>query len=162
MSKTWFFPLFLLMALILTLIYIPRRQYKKYLIYAAISGGLGNMVLTLIMHRILGWGHYINIGIFDVFGFNYLEPFSWTFVQMLFLYFLPVRKWFLYAYVVGFLGLSVGFGYIIKNLGIIREFNPTMLQFVGPLIFLAWWSGTAWFYRKIEGRNQNKEKINST
>ena len=32
--------------------------------------------------------------------------------------FLPVRRWFLYAYILGFVGLSVGFGYVIKNLGI--------------------------------------------
>ncbi|HBE78038.1 MAG TPA: hypothetical protein DDW65_09715 [Firmicutes bacterium] len=158
MGKTLFFPLFLLIALILTLIYIPRQQYKKYLIYAAITGGMGNMLLTLIM-RLLGLWSYTKIGVFNVFGFNYLEPFAWTFVQMIFLYFLPVRKWFLYAYVLGFTGLSVGFAYVIKNLGIIAEFNPTLTQFMSPLIFLAWWSGTAWFYRKIEGMNQNQEKI---
>jgi hypothetical protein len=159
MNKVLFFPLFLFIAITLTLIYIPRQQYKKYLIYASITGGLGNMILTIIMHRVLGVAKYTGIGIFNIFGFNYLEPFAWTFVQMLFLYFLPVRKWFSYAYVLGFIGISVGFGYMIKNLGIITETKPTFTKFVGPFIFLAWWSGTAWFFRKIEGMNKKEEKI---
>jgi hypothetical protein len=159
MNKVLFFPVFLFVALILTLIYIPRRRYKKYLIYAVITGGLGNMILTVIINHVFGVAHYTQIGIINIFGYNFLEPFAWTFVQMLFLYFLPVRKWFLYAYVLGFVGISVGFGYMIKNLGIIIENKPIFSQFIGPFVFLAWWSGTVWFFRKIEGINEKKEKI---
>jgi hypothetical protein len=113
------------------------------------------MMLTFITHRVFGVGRYTEIGIFNVFGFNYLEPFAWTFVQMLFLYFLPVRKWFLYTYVLGFIGISIGFGYVIKNLGII-ESDPTFTRFVGPFIFLAWWSVSAWLFRKVEGIREKK------
>ncbi len=155
MSKVLFFPIFFFIGLALTLIYIPRQQYKKYLIYAAITGGLGNMIIVLILHYTLGL-KYIKIGIFGVYGFNYLEPFAWTFVQMIFFYFLPVRKWFLYAYVVGFVGLSVGFGQIIRNLGIMTEANTTLTQILSPFIFLAWWSGAAWLFRKVEGISRKK------
>jgi hypothetical protein len=159
MNKVLFFPLFLFIAITLSLIYIPRQQYKKYLIYGAMTGGIGNMIITILMNHVFGVGHYAKIGIFNIFGFNFLEPFAWTFVQMLFLYFLPVRKWFLYAYVLGFVGISVGFGYVIKNLGIIIEMKPTFAHLVGPFIFLTWWSFTAWFFRKIEGINKKEEKI---
>jgi hypothetical protein len=157
MQKELFFPLFLLIAITFTLVYIPRRDYRKYVIYAAITGGLGNMLITLVVFRWLKVARYVHIGIFDIEGFNYLEPFAWTFVQMLFLYFLPVRKWFLYGYVLGFTGISIGFGYVIRNLGISETLNPAFSRYLSPVIFLAWWSFTAWFYRRIEGINRQKE-----
>ena len=40
------------------------------------------MIITLIMNRVLGVASYKEIGIFDIHGFNYLESFAWTFVQM--------------------------------------------------------------------------------
>lgn len=159
MNKALFFPVFVLLALILSLIFIPRQQYKKYFIYAAITGGLGNMIITTIINRLLGLARYTDIGIFNIYGFNYLEPFAWTFVQMIFLYFLPVRKWFLYAYVLGFTGISIGFGNVIFNLGISEVLKPTVSMFVSPFIFLAWWGFTVWFFRKTGGINREKKNI---
>lgn len=159
MDKVLFFPLFVLIALTLTLIYIPRQHYKKYLIYAAITGGLGNMLITYILFHVLGIAKYTEIGIFNLYGFNYLEPFAWAFVQMLFLYFLPVRKWFLYGYILGFTGMSVGFSHVIDNLEISKVFNPAFVKYVSPFVFLAWWSFTAWFFRKTEGIHRKQANI---
>ncbi|WP_132017440.1 hypothetical protein [Hydrogenispora ethanolica] len=68
--------------------------------------------------------------------------------------FLPVRKWFRYGYILAFSGISVGFGDVIRNLGISEAFNLTFLRLVGPFIFLAWWGFTAWFFRKNESKNR--------
>lgn len=158
MSQVLFYPLFLCIALILTLVYIPRPQYKKYLIYAAATGGLGEMIIAIILNTLFNMGHYTRIGIFNIFGYNYLSPFVWTFLQMLFLYFLPVRRGFLSAYILGFVGISIGFGYMIENLGIF-VFNPTFYRWISPIIYLTWWSGTAWFFRRTEGINRRTEKV---
>ncbi len=152
--KILFFPVFLFIALALSLIYIPRQQYKKYLLYAVISGGLGNMIISFVLIGVLKVVRYTDLGIFNVLGYNYLEPFAWVFIQMLFLYFLPARRWFRYGYILAFSGISVGFGDVIRNLGVSVASNLTMLRWLSPLIFLAWWGFAAWFFRSNESKNR--------
>jgi len=142
-----FFPSFTAIVALATLILIPRYLYKKYLIYGFITGALGDIILayTLEFFNLIT---YKNAGAFNVLGLNFWAPISWMLVHMLFLYFLPHRRFFLYTYVLGFAMLSRVFSEILVNLNLF-EFNG-IWSYLSILAFLGWYSGTAWFYRRVE------------
>jgi len=41
-----FYPFYLLIAFTLTLIFIPQKDYKEYLIYGIIVGALGDVIMV--------------------------------------------------------------------------------------------------------------------
>lgn len=102
MVTTLFYPVYLALAFGLTLILIPRKKYKEFFIYGLLIGGLGDIVVVVLFQNILHIIKFKNAGIFDIMGLNYLSPPSWLCTVMLFLYFLPHRRIFLYLYVFTF------------------------------------------------------------
>ncbi len=122
-----FYPVYLTIVFILSIIYIDRKDYKEYLIYGFLLGGLGDMLAVGLFQNILRFMWFKNQGLFNVLGQNYLSPPSWTFTVMLFLYFLPRKGITQYLYVLTFAAFSVGYGlvfttqaYLILNHGFIR------------------------------------------
>ena len=91
-KQFWFYPLFLISTFILTLIFIPRKKYKTYLIYGLLVGGLGDVIVVTIMSNLLNIMWFENQDMFYVLGHHALSPLSWTVSVMIFLYFLPNRK----------------------------------------------------------------------
>jgi hypothetical protein len=134
----------------MTLLLIPRDQYKKFVIYGLITGAIGDTLFVSLLQKIFGLISYTDNGIFNVFGMNYIVPFAWALVHMVYLYFLPARKLFLYPYIALFALLSEGYGIVIHNLGLF-DFNPIYYFYIAPFIFLIWWGSSAWFFRKMEG-----------
>ena len=145
MVTTLFYPVFLTIVFILSLIYIPQRVYKEYLIYGMLVGGLGDIVVVGLYDNLLHWMWFQNAGIFDVLGQNFLSPPSWTFTVMLFLYFLPRRRPFLYLYILTFTMYSFGYGILVHNANLF-DFRPWFYYRMAPLNFGAWWSFTAWIF----------------
>ncbi len=142
-----FYPVFLIMTFILTLIFIPRKVYKEYFIYGLIIGCLGDILIVFLMQNILGVMWFKNQGIFYVLGHIALSPLSWTVTVMIYLYFLPSSRWFLYLYIMTWAFISVGFGYIAQNVGMF-DFTPWLYPIPSYIIFLVWWGFAAWLFRK--------------
>jgi len=127
------------------LILIPKEQYKKYLIYGLFLGA-GLDIITIIILTYLGAIKYLNMGVFSIYGmFTFWTPIAWMFTLMIYLYFLPIRRWFLYGYVFTFSVFGIFIGKILSNFGL-YEFNPFILFFV----LLGWFSFAAWFYLRFE------------
>ncbi len=147
MVQIFFYPAFLIFLLILSLIFIPKKDYKEYLIYGFLGGGLGDMVVVGIFQNLLHIIRFKNTGIFNVLGENFLSPPCWTLTVMLFLYFLPKQKLFQYLYILTFAGYSVGFGIIVHNVGLF-EYRPWFYPVFSYLTFLGWWIFNAWFFIK--------------
>lgn len=145
-----FYPGYLLFAFILTLIFIPRKEYKNYFIYGILLGGLGDFVIVLIFQNLLGIIWFKNQGMFNVLDQIALSPPSWTLTVMLFLYFLPARRLFLYPYVATWAVTSVGFGYVVRNAGLF-DVQPWFYPIPGYLTFLSWWVAVTWIYTKTRG-----------
>ena len=99
------------------------------------------------MQNILSIMWFKNQGIFYVLGQIALSPLSWTVTIMIYLYFLPSSRWFLYPYVITWAFVSIGFGYIAQNVGMF-DFAPWLYPIPGYIIFLAWWGFAAWLFRK--------------
>lgn len=144
-EQFWFYPLFLIFSFILTLIFIPKKKYKVYLIYGLLIGGLGDIIIVTIMSNILNIMWFENQAFFNVLGHHALSPLGWTVSVMLFLYFLPQRRWFLYPYLLFWAFNSLGYGYVVHNLELFY-FQSWLYPFTAYFIFLSWWSFAAWLF----------------
>jgi hypothetical protein len=134
-----FYPVYLAIALIMSIIYIDKKDYKEYLIYGIVLGAFGDMLVVGFFQNLLHVMWFKNQGIFNVLGHNYLSPPSWAFTVMIFLNFLPRKGVFQYLYVFTFAAFSVGYGLITHNVGLF-DFKPWFYPVVSYFIFLGWWS----------------------
>ncbi|NLL53487.1 MAG: hypothetical protein GX248_12395 [Peptococcaceae bacterium] len=142
-----FYPVFLIAVFCLTLIFIPKIKYKEYFIYGFLIGGLGDIIVVGFMQNILGVMWFYNQGIFNVFKMMALSPLCWTANIMIFLYFLPAKKSFRYPYILTWACISLGFGYVVHNIGLF-DFVDWLYPIPAYLIFLCWWSFATWLFRK--------------
>ena len=138
MVTVLFYPVYLLIVFSLSLIYIPKKDYKEYLIYGFLLGGLGDILVVGLFQNLLHIMWFKNAGIFNVLGQNFLSPPCWTFTVMLFLYFLPRKGISLYLYVLTFAVFSVGYGLMVQNAGLFN-FRPWLYPVVSYFVFLGWW-----------------------
>ncbi len=142
-----FYPVFLVITFGLTLVFIPKIKYKEYFIYGFLIGGLGDIIVVALMQNILGVMWFKNQGIFYVLKMMALSPLSWTVTIMIFLYFLPSTKSFRYPYILTWACISLGYGYIVHNIGLF-DFVDWLYPIPAYLIFLCWWSFASWLFRK--------------
>ena len=118
METILFYPVYLLMGVIFTLILIPQKDYKEYFIYGFTLGALGDIIVVILFQDLFHVMWFKNLGFFNVLGQHALSPPSWAVTMMLFLRFLPERRLFLYLYLVTFAAFSVGYGYVLRNVGL--------------------------------------------
>ena len=130
-----------------TLIFIPRREYKKFFIFGFILGGLGDIIAIILIGNLLGEFSYL-AGPMMGLGIPIFVPIAFTFVWMIFLYFLPVRSEFLIPYIMGFSGFSVLMGLVEQNFGFFQYHHGAIRgSIITSIIFFLWFSASAWVYR---------------
>jgi len=141
------YPVLLIGSFIMTLIMIPRDQYREYLMYGFVLGGLGDVAVVTILQNILGIIWFKNQGLFYVLGHNALSPLCWTLVIMLFLYFLPRRRFFLICYHLAWGLMSLGFGYLVQNAQLF-DFRDWFYPIPALILFISWFTVCSWVYTK--------------
>ena len=130
-----------------TLIFIPKEQYKKFLIFGFVLGGVVDVLTILFIGNLFGEFQYI-AGPLEAFGIPVFIPIAFTFVWMLFLYFLPVRIEFLIPYILGFVGFGVLLGFVQQNLGFFQFGHGVTHTVISQVItFVIWFSASALIYR---------------
>ncbi|MGC7873478.1 hypothetical protein ACPUYX_18415 [Desulfosporosinus sp. SYSU MS00001] len=147
MLSTFFYPCYIVAAFIVVLLTIPQRDLKHYFIYGFLFGGLGDIVVVGLFQNILHIIWFKNAGVYNALGENLLSPLSWILTVMIFLRFLPLRKVFQYAYLIGFAAFSVGYGYLVHNAGLF-DFQSWYYPFFSYMTFLFWWSTITWAFIK--------------
>ena len=143
------YPAFLLIVFSLTVILIPREVYKKYMIYGMLVGGLGDVLSVFVYQNLLGFMWFKNQGLFYVLGQHALSPLCWTFTVMIFLYFLPAKRFFLYVYTLAWAMASVCYGYVVQNAKLF-DFKSWFYPIPAFIAFLIWWSFAVWLYSRTE------------
>ena len=145
MLSILFYPTYILIAFIVVLLTIPQKDLKRYFIYGVLLGGFGDVVMVGLYQNVLQVIWFKNAGIFNALGQNLLSPPSWILTVMIFLRFLPLRKPFQYAYVLSFGIFSVGYGYLVHNIGLF-DFKSWYYPFFAYLTFLFWWATVTWIF----------------
>jgi hypothetical protein len=154
MATNLYYPIYLILALSLTIIFIPKKDYREYFIYGFLLGGLGDMLMVGLLQNILHVMWFKNAGIFDVLGQNFLSPPSWTCTVMLFLFFAPRKGGALYLYLLTFAAYSVGYGLMTRNADLF-DFRPWLYPVVSYFIFLGWWIVIIWVFKKTSRLAKN-------
>lgn len=154
-----FYPVFLVTVFILTLIFIPKDKYKEYFLYGFLVGCLGDIIVVFFCQDILGLMWFKNLGMFNVLNQMALSPLCWTVTIMIFLYFLPRKRLFLYPYVLTWALVSLGYGYMVHNAGL-YDFVHWFYPFPAYIVFLGWWSLTAWLFLKTSPLAANDDRGN--
>jgi hypothetical protein len=132
-----------------TLLLIPKPQYKKFFIYGFLFGGAVNVLIILVLSGVFHLFEYRYLGVGDIWGlFSFFTPLTFMFIIMIYLYFLPVRKVFLYPYIAGFIVFAYMFGQPLKGLGLFKFYKN--YQYFEPITFIVWFVLTAWVYIKRE------------
>ncbi|WP_088187169.1 hypothetical protein [Desulfosporosinus sp. FKA] len=152
--STLFYPSYILIAFIIVILTIPQKDLKNYFIYGVLFGGFGDVVVVGLFQNVLHIICFKNAGIFNVLGENLLSPPSWILTVMIFLRFLPLQKLFQYAYVLGFAVFSVGYGYLVHNVGLF-DFKPWYYPFFAYLTFLFWWTTITWVFVRTSSLIRN-------
>ncbi|MDQ7093613.1 hypothetical protein REC12_08430 [Desulfosporosinus sp. PR] len=146
-SNLIFWPGLVIVFGIPTLIFIPKEQYKKFLIFGFVLGGVVDVLTIVVIGNMMGEFHYI-AGSLEAFGIPVFIPIAFTFVWMLFLYFLPFRVEFLIPYVIGFVCFAIMLGFVQQNLGFFQfEHGPTHAVISQVITFGIWFSASALIYR---------------
>jgi hypothetical protein len=149
-----FYPSYILVALIVIFLVIPQKDLKRYFIYGVLFGGFGDVVVVGLFQNLLHIIWFKNAGIFNVLGENLLSPPSWILTVMVFLRFLPMRRIFQYAYVLAFAAFSVGYGYLVYNVGLF-DFKPWFYPLYAYITFLLWWSTITWVFVKTSPQTKS-------
>ncbi|MTI84471.1 MAG: hypothetical protein FH756_11325 [Firmicutes bacterium] len=127
---------------------IPKPEFKRYLLYGFIFGAIGDVIMVTLTGPILNLIKYHNMGPFSVFGlFSFWTPIAWMFAFMLFFYFLPARRAFLYPYIVGFSIFGYMVGLVLSGLGLFDYIG--FYKYSALIVFIVWFSIAAYAYLKI-------------
>lgn len=132
------------------IIIIPKKLYKKYLVYGLLLGALGDTVIALF-GKYLNLFKYKNMGVFNILDlYSFWTPLAWMFVTMFFLYCLPLKRSVFYLYVAcyGLFGYFVGL--VLQNFGLFEYIG--FYKYLSPLVLTALFFATALIYLKAEGK----------
>lgn len=134
---------------------IPRQVYKKFLLYGFVFGGVGEIISVIILEPVLHLIQYTNMGRFSMLGIiSFWTPIAWMFAFMLFFYYLPARKVFLYLYIAFFSIYAYFVGLFLQNFGLFDYVGD--YKYFAPFVFVLWFSVSARFYLLNEKVNINK------
>ncbi len=148
-GKDLYYLLFALAFATATLLLIPKPQYKKFFIYGFLFGGAVNVLIILALSGVFRLFEYRYLGAGGIWGlFSFFTPVTFMFIIMVYLYFLPVRKIFLYPYIAGFIAFAYMFGQTMKGLGLFIFYKN--YQYFEPITFAVWFALTAWVYLRQE------------
>lgn len=145
MLTALFYPVYLVLAVILSIIFIPQKHYKEFFIYGFLIGALGDFLVVALFQNVLHIIWFKNAGIFNVLGQNLLSPCCWTVTVMLFLRFLPDRRPFLYLYILTFAGFSVCYGILVKNVNLF-DYQSWFYPYFSFITFFFWWAFAAYLF----------------
>jgi hypothetical protein len=125
---------------------VPRKDIHRLSIYGILFGAIGD-VFVIISGKVFGLFEYVNYEPFGLMGIPFFAPISWTIYFILYFYFMPKERPFIYIYVISAIGYSILFGNLLVNLGLmIYHYNRLIL----PLItFSFWFVLITWGYLKL-------------
>ncbi len=128
---------------------IPKEHLKKYFIYGLFFGGMLDTAVVILFGKVFSFFQYKNMGVFNVLNiYSFWTPITWTFVLMIFLFFLPYKRIFLYLYILSFGVFGYFVGLVMQNFDVFEYIG--LYKYFAPLTFISWYSFSAWAFIKSE------------
>jgi hypothetical protein len=143
-DTSYIYAIFAIQAAFVFIIIVPKKQYKLFLLYGILCGGLADaLIISLFtpLHLI----KYKNLGFFNILGlFSSWNPVIWAFTFGVFFYLLPTKKLLLIPFVISWAAYMFCSGLVFENFGIFEYIG--FWRYATPFFFLIWLSVSSWFY----------------
>jgi hypothetical protein len=131
---------------------VPKKEIHRLFIYGLIFGGLFDIVVVSLAN-LLGEFKYIHYEPFGLMGIHFMAPISWTIYFIIYFYFLPANKTYLYLYVAAGIFYSILFCQMITKLGVLKLAHG-IIDSIIP--FVLWFPVATWgFCRLIKTKNDH-------
>ncbi len=124
---------------------VPRMEIRRLSIYGIIFGGAIEFLVVSIGNLTGSFG-YINYEPFGLMGIHFFAPISWSIFYMLYFYFLPNRKPYIFIYVAMGIIYSMLFCQMITKLGVIY-LGHGIIDSIVP--FVIWYPIATWGYFRL-------------
>lgn len=134
----------LIFAVILVAV-VPKSEIRRLGIYGIIFGAIFDVVFVSIAN-LTGSFRYINYEPFGLIGIHFMAPFSWAIFFILYFYFLPNKRSYIYLYTISGIFYSMMFCQMITKLGVLK-LSHGIIDSIIP--FVLWFPLATWGYLKI-------------
>lgn len=134
----------LIFAVILVAV-VPKNEIRRLGIYGIIFGAIFDVVFVSIAN-LTGSFRYINYEPFGLIGIHFMAPFSWAIFFILYFYFLPNKRSYIYLYTISGIFYSMMFCQMITKLGVLK-LSHGIIDSIIP--FVLWFPLATWGYLKI-------------
>lgn len=134
---------------------VPRKEIHRLLIYGIIFGGIFDVVVVSI-GNLTGEFRYINYEPFGLIGLHIMAPISWAIFYIIYFYFLPEKKIYIYIYTTMGIFYSMLFCQMLTKLSILSLAHG-IIDSIIP--FVPWFPIATWGYLKLTKNEYNIEGI---
>ncbi|EHQ90323.1 hypothetical protein [Desulfosporosinus youngiae] len=130
---------------------VPKAEIRRLSIYGIIFGAIFDVILVTIAN-ITGSFTYINYEPFGLMGIHFLAPISWAIFFILYFYFLPDKRYYIYLYIISGIFYSIMFCQMITKLGVLK-LSHGIIDSIIPFVF--WFPLATWGYFRLRERFEN-------
>jgi hypothetical protein len=141
------YPLYTAVIALTLIAVVPKAEIRRQAIYAISLGGVASVVIIFLYLPIKAFS-WLNMGPFGLGHVAFFPPLAWTAFFILYFYFLPRTKPWIYLFVFFASCYSTMFSNVLMNLGILQwNRGRIALPF---FLYFTWFSAATWIYTKIE------------
>ena len=124
---------------------IPKADIRRFSFYGILFGGMLDVVFVSIAN-LLGEFKYINYEPFGLIGIHVVAPTAWSIFFIMYFYFLPNKKVYIYLYTLAGIGYSVFFCQTITKLGVLTLAHGIVSSIIP---FVLWFPIATWGFLKL-------------
>ncbi|MHB8126225.1 MAG: hypothetical protein ACYDEJ_11405 [Desulfitobacteriaceae bacterium] len=124
---------------------VPRKEIHRLSIYGIIFGGVFD-ILVVIIGNLTGSFRYINYEPFGLIGIHFMSPISWAIFFIIYFYFLPNKKPYIFIYATIAIFYSILFCQMITKLGVLK-LSHGIIDSIIPFVF--WFPIVTWGYLRL-------------
>lgn len=125
---------------------VPKKEIRRLSIYGIIFGAVLDIVVVEIGNLTNSF-RYINYEPFGLIGLHFMAPISWAIFFIIYFYFLPEKKSYIYIYTIMAVFYSMLFCQMLTKLGVL-ELRHGIIDSIVP--FVIWFPIVTWAYCKLE------------
>lgn len=133
---------------------VPKSEIRRLSIYGIIFGAVFDVILVTIAN-LIGAFRYINYEPYGLFGIHFFAPISWAIFFILYFYFLPNYRPYLYIYVVSAIFYGMLFCQMITKLAVLKLSHGL---YDSTIPFIIWFPIATWGYLKLTQKDGGKSR----
>ncbi len=156
MPEYFVYPIYTAAIALAVIAVVPKEEIRRLGVYAITFGGFASVVVLLIFGGLFNIVEWRNFAPFGFGSIAFFPPIAWTNYFIMFFYFLPERKPWLYLFVLFAAAYSTLFSNVLMNLEILAWYQGRVL--LPFFIYISWFSIITWAYLKSNSPDKDRDK----